>query len=161
MKQLIYTLLIAFISCALGCYIGSKVYSYATKYKYKTIVDTVTIYDTLVYREPIPKDSVILRYKTISVPVTYIDTLQVIRDSISVSLPISQKHYADSTSYDVWISGYEPCLDSIKVYNKVEQITIKEKQKKWSIGIQGGIGVTPKSVQPYVGIGISYNLFSF
>lgn len=161
MKQLIYTLLIAFVSCALGCYIGSKVYSYATEYKYKTIVDTVTIYDTLVYREPVPKDSVILRYKTISVPVTYIDTLQVTTyDSISVSLPIEQKHYCDST-YDAWVSGYELFLDSIKVYNKFEQITIKEKQKKWGIGIQGGIGVTPKSVQPYVGIGISYNLFSF
>lgn len=32
-----------------------------------------------------------------------------------------QRHYANEGSYDLWVSGVEPLLDSIKVYNRVEQ----------------------------------------
>ena len=37
----------------------------------------------------------------------------------------------------------------------------KQKPKRWGIGVQGGVGITPKLVQPYIGIGVSYNLFTF
>lgn len=30
--------------------------------------------------------------------------------------------------------------------------------KRWNIGIQGGVGITPKGIQPYIGFGLQYNI---
>ena len=135
----------------------------------KVVEDTIrmTIYDTICCVKPVAVDSVVLRYEQVFVPIeerhTYTDTMHFnIVDSVSVAIPISQKHYADSL-YDAWVSGYNPMLDSIKVFQKTEYINtiVKAKQKRWGLGIQGGVGITPKMVQPYVGIGVSYNFISF
>ena len=117
---------------------------------------------------PIPKDSVVLRYETVKVPV--FDTIQplnadtLITDSITVEIPITQKVYEDSV-YQAWVSGYKPSLDSIKVFQPVTTIThtitnteIHYKTKRWGIGVQAGIGVTPNKVEPYIGIGVTYNI---
>ena len=47
-------------------------------------------------------------------------------------------------------------FDSIKVYNR--EVIVKQKQSRWSVGMQGGVGMTPKGLQPYIGIGIGYLL---
>ena len=67
-----------------------------------THIDTarVVVYDTVTYRKPIAVDSVVLRYETIKVRKVVSDTIKVVdseRDSVSVEIPITQKHYADST----------------------------------------------------------------
>lgn len=41
-----------------------------------------------------------------------------------VALEIEQKHYNENGVYDAWISGYQPRLDSIKTYTRVEYKTI-------------------------------------
>lgn len=41
-----------------------------------------------------------------------------------VALEIEQKHYSENGVCDVWISGYNPQLDSIKTYPRVEYRTI-------------------------------------
>ena len=82
---------------------------------------------------------------------------------IYIEVPMEQKHYVDST-YDAWVSGYKPSLDSLKLYNtKVFiQVPTKEKPKRWGIGPQIGVGISPKgAAAPYVGVGISYNLIVF
>lgn len=117
-----------------------------------------TIVDTIKVVKPIAKDSVITRYKVVEVErVNYVDSVntfnEVVFDTVQVRLPIISKHY-EGESYEAWISGYEPSLDSIKVYQR----EVKTKQSRWSIGLQGGVGVTPRGVQPYVGIGIGYRL---
>ena len=127
--------------------------------------DTIPVFIS----KPIPKDSTVLRY--ISVPVqdtvwTAIpDSLKT--DSAHIILPITQKMYQDST-YQAWVSGYMPSLDSIRVFQPVTTITrtitntqIKYKAKRWGLGVQIGIGVTPDKVEPYIGIGVSYNIFSW
>lgn len=86
-------------------------------------------------------------------------------DSASVIIPISQKVYEDST-YKAVVSGYNVSLDEILIFPQKEIITVKQasKPKRWSVGVHAGYGValkgTPQFV-PYVGIGVSYNLFSF
>lgn len=77
-------------------------------------------------------------------------------DSAVVELPITQKEYGDS-SFRAWVSGYDAQLDSIKLYQPTRYITIttKEKPNKWEFSLQGGIGITPKGLQPYMGVGIS------
>ena len=86
-------------------------------------------------------------------------------DSVNVVIPITQKVYEDST-YTAYISGYRTQLDSLIFRMPREVVTIKEysKPKRWGVGIQVGYGVnvsgTPQ-FSPYIGIGVSYNLFSF
>ena len=117
-----------------------------------------TIVDTIEVVKPIAVDSVITRYKWVNVERVKDTTIvnevsEVVFDTVLVRLPIESKHYT-AESYDAWVSGYEPCLDSIKVYNQV----IKTKQSRWSVGLQGGVGMTPRGVQPYIGVGIGYRL---
>lgn len=129
--------------------------------------DTIPVFiDT-----PIPRDSTILRYETITVPVpdtirtTVADTL--LSDSVTVEIPITQKVYQDST-YQAWVSGYKPSLDSIRIFQPVTTIThtitnteIRYKTKRWGVGVQAGIGLTPNKIEPYIGIGVTYNIFSW
>lgn len=119
-----------------------------------------TIVDTIKVVKPIAVDSVVTRYKVVNVErVNYVDSVntisEVVFDTVQVRLPIESKHY-EGESYDAWVSGYEPSLDSIKVYNR--EVIVKQKHSRWSVGMQGGVGITPKGVQPYVGIGIGYRL---
>ena len=86
-------------------------------------------------------------------------------DSVNVVLPITQKVY-DDANYTAYVSGYNPSLDSLIFRMPREVVTIKEysKPKRWSVGVQVGYGVTLKGTPqfaPYVGVGVSYNLFSF
>ena len=139
----------------------------------KTEEATTTVVDTIpkFIDQPIPRDSIVLRYKTIKVPVY--DTISVFRsdtllvDSVNVEIPITQKIYCDST-YQAWVSGYEPALDSIRIFQPITTITntitnteIRYKAKRWGLGVQVGMGITPTKVEPYIGIGVSYNLFSW
>ena len=117
-----------------------------------------TIVDTIKVVKPIAVDSVITRYKWVNVERVKDTTIvnevrEVVFDTVQVRLPIESKHYT-AESYDAWVSGYEPQLDSIKVYQR----EVKTKQSRWSIGLQGGVGMTPRGVQPYVGVGIGYKL---
>lgn len=135
---------------------------------------TESVTDTIphVIENPEPKDSVILRYVTVKIPVN--DTIQEIavdtlidNDSVAIEIPITQKTYQDST-YQAWVSGYMPALDSIRIYQPVTTIThtitnteIKYKTNRWGLGLQVGMGVTPSKIEPYIGIGITYNIFSW
>ena len=146
----------------------------------------VTIVDTIPYLHPVQVDSVIVRYETERLPhvketgnsltrgdVHVKDTgfsltqpiHPICTDSVSVKIPITQKQYADST-YTAWVSGYKPSLDSIYVYPRHDVATITNtirlKPKRWGVGLNVGYGITPKNgMQPYIGIGVNYNLFSF
>jgi hypothetical protein len=126
----------------------------------------IIIIDTIAFRHPVPVDSVVARYKTVRLPIMR-DTVRICcTDSAEVELPISQKRYADST-YTAWVSGYNPSLDSIQIYPRHEVATIANTiqhthTKKWGVGLNIGYGFTPcHGTQPYVGIGVTYNLFSF
>lgn len=129
--------------------------------------DTIPVFiDT-----PIPRDSTVLRYETIKVSVpdtirtTVADTLSI--DSVTVEIPITQKVYQDSI-YQAWVSGYKPSLDSIRIFQPITTITrtitnteVRYKSKRWGVGVQAGIGLTPNKVEPYIGIGIHYNILSW
>jgi hypothetical protein len=69
------------------------------------------------------------------------------------------KEYKDSTYY-AKISGINAYLEEMEVYPKTLTQYINTKEyiyvppKNWSMGIQGGIGITPKGLQPYIGFGV-------
>lgn len=140
--------------------------------------DTVTVIDTVVHRVPVAKDSTVVRYVTRTVPVATksyrapCDTANNDRevmpslyasassDSATVVLPVTQKMYSD-TDYRAWVSGYEPQLDSIKVFPRTVTVreTIYKPPSRFSIGLQGGYGITPKGLQPYIGVGVNVRIF--
>lgn len=132
--------------------------------------DTLIIdhWDTLEVPVPVPVavKEVDTMWYPVPVPVETPDT-SVIPDHVVI--PREQAHYKDST-YEAWVSGYKPALDSIKVYRQYHTIIIEsvkevKKNPHWTIGIQAGYGASVAGNQvnltPYVGVGISYNLLSW
>lgn len=84
-------------------------------------------------------------------------------DSVSVQIPITQKVY-ETDRYRAVVSGYQPSLDDLLIYQPTQVVQVKNKPKRWGIGLQVGYGVTVKNTPqftPYIGIGVSYNLFQF
>ena len=93
----------------------------------------------------------------------YIDSLITNVDSLEVIIPIERKVYQDS-NYRAVVSGYDVSLDTIEVYSRHEITTIRHtvtRNRRWGIGVTVGYGYTSKGFQPYAGIGITCNLFSF
>lgn len=142
--------------------------------------DTITVYDTIPYIEPAPVHSQQVGSKKVTIPTSYIDrgieNLPDIRadtagqicatisadnpDSLTLQLPITQNVYKDE-DYTAYVSGVYPSLDSIFVYPKREVVTIKKPPKRWHIGPTIGFGVTPKGLQPYFGVSVTYSIISF
>ena len=95
--------------------------------KYKIVRDTTFVERPKVYKETIR------------------DTIQLnsLLDNGSKHLVVSQKEYRDS-DYVAWVSGIEPQLDSIMVFNNTEYVfktstietvkTIEDKTGKWFTG---------------------------
>lgn len=128
--------------------------------------DTVVINDTITIVEPVPDRVVAKESVSRKLPISKTDTIfqYIDRDSIEVEIPIVQKEYKDST-YHAWISGYEPKLDSLYVFQKTEYITIetfiKQKKKHWHIGPTIGYGYTTKGFQPFFGFSLTYSILEF
>ena len=84
-------------------------------------------------------------------------------DSVSVQIPITQRVY-ETDRYRAVVSGYQPSLDDLLIYQPSQVVRIKDKPKRWGIGVQVGYGMTVKGspqFAPYIGVGVSYNLFQF
>ena len=135
--------------------------------------DTVTMYypDTSTFKKPAVAEKRQLKEKVkLVIPTAFLDSLKLLKDSLKnrperfIDLPREQLMYKD-TSYQAWISGVQPRLDSLKVFRKTvvktitNTITIKDTPKRWGIGIQAGYGINSnKQLAPYIGVGISYQL---
>lgn len=84
-------------------------------------------------------------------------------DTVYLPLPKEQVHYGDSL-YDVWVSGVQPSLDSLKVYPRTVIVTAtrREPAPRWSFGVTAGVGVVVSPVTgavtagPGVAVGVSY-----
>lgn len=111
-----------------------------------TVRDTVpvpvyeSVVDSFPFAVPVPGDTV--------------------RDT--VYLPITQKIYKDSF-YTAYVSGYRAKMDSIEVYSKTRTMFIREraKRKRFGLGVQAGYGFSGNKVSPYVGVGVSCNLWEW
>ena len=155
MKALTSILLIA---CCIVSFLGG--YDYASKHCYNvsTVTDTIVKRDTIISVPDTVYREVALGEKTVKVVIH--DTLCKI-DTVEVALPFVQREYRDS-NYNAWVSGYEPALDSIKVFPRTmtvkERVTVKERSRRW--GVFGGVGIGMSDrITPCVGVGIGYRIF--
>lgn len=86
------------------------------------------------------------------------------KDTVWAVVPRTQKRYVDST-YMAWISGYEPRLDSIEVYQKTVVVTKRVegrvKNRRFNVGLTGGIGYGVFTGKPdlWLGVGCTVRLF--
>ena len=131
--------------------------------------DTVILHDTVPDIAPEPKDSVRTKWVTRWLPVkpdTVSRTEYVFldnsansanfsaTDSIAVQVPITSKHYSGK-NYDAYVSGFEPNLDSIFVYNETqlvtERVVVSKPPNRWSLTVNAGIdyGVKSQFWQPF------------
>lgn len=111
--------------------------------EYKTIVDTIFVDKPKYYKEVV-RDTVPLN--------------QFVRNEDNY-LVVTQKEYRDS-NYVAWVSGVEPQLDSIMVFNNTEYVfktstietvkTIEDKTGKWYTG--AGLYRLGKTFVPKVNI---------
>ena len=119
----------------------------------------VTHTDTIFSEKPVPVYKYIIRTEFVEVPS---DSVRVDTVKELVFLPREYMVYKDST-YRAVVSGVQPRLDSIEVYRKTQVQTITHTvrvpdRKRWGLGVQVGAGFNGKEVQPYVGLGVSYDI---
>ena len=151
--NLIVFLVGVFLGLCTGFFTGKAIYDQPIEESITR--DTVIVYDTIPHYYPKPVDSAVVRYVTKVLPVVRYDTVHHVigvdnmtehiadtSNMMPVVIPITTKHYR-AMEYDAWVSGYEPSLDSIKVYQKTEVITATitkiKPPNKWELDIVGGI----------------------
>ena len=132
--------------------------------------DTIVRHDTIADVAPVPKDSVRTRYvtrwlhakrDTVHHVIAANNLINSVTDSVAVEIPITSKHY-NAPEYDAWVSGYEPSLDSIKVYQKevlvTERVIVSKPPNKWELDAMAGIdyNVTSQQYRPYAGGELMY-----
>ena len=130
-----------------------------------TITDTLVLTDTIIKMQPKP-------YK-----VTIIDTIYLPQQPQQPQKPQKPQKpqidtlirqeviYKDST-YMAVVGGIEPYLKSIEIYPKTIYVnnntttTIKVRSR-FGLGVQAGYGYGRNGLQPYVGVGVQYNLIQW
>ena len=158
MKNLLYILGLIF-----GAFLLSLVWRRCAD---NTEVVTDTIFKVIKVDRPIVRESTIVKYEVVRLPRAN-DTICVsdtIKDSVFVEVPIEQKVYSDS-NYTAWVSGYHPRLDSISITHQEvsfhKLVNNSKGSKRLYLGIQVGYGITPRGMQPYLGLGVSYRFVGF
>lgn len=136
---------------------------------FSTKTDTLWKDTTIIEKEFVPKT--IVKTKTDTLFKENGDTIQLITESKRFDKTILSGK--DTADVEIYTSGINTSLDSLKMrlktYNKVITNTVEitkyvEKKKmfwdRWHVGLQGGYGYTfkTKDLQPYVGVGISFDL---
>ena len=115
MKNILNYLGILLIGITIGI-----VCSLIIRSKLTTPIRTVIKYDTIRIAEPQAEKIIpvaVKKFTTVPTLLTITDTIKVpyyVRDTLMI--PIEQKYYVGE-SYKAWVSGYNPKLDSIVVYN--------------------------------------------
>lgn len=112
-----------------------------------TTIDTLLICNT----------DTIVRYEPKYITKRVVDTLYI---TDTIFLPIVQKHYSERGLYDVWVSGCEAKMDSIRTYNKTEykyiekEVTREVIKNKHELYFNGGLNAFSGIFIPKVGVSL-------
>ena len=135
-------------------------------------VEVLDVEPEIVFLDSIKYETVFVERKEV-VKLPLVDTLiltdtvvAVAVDSVFVELPIEVKHYSDTLaealiSFD--LQGFNCELNNLYVENFLSVPTQEKAVKinRFGLGLQVGTGITKEGFYPYIGVGISYNLFNF
>ena len=163
MIEKIKYILLGVIAGLVICFINSWASCHRTTDKEViTITDTLVLTDTIIKMQPKP-------YK-----VTIIDTIYLPQQPQQPQKPqkpqidtlIRQEVIYKDSTYMAVVGGIEPYLKSIEIYPKTIYVnnntttTIKVRSR-FGLGVQAGYGYGRNGLQPYVGIGVQYNLIQW
>lgn len=153
--------IVLILALLLAVSVGVNVWQYYSGHEVPvTVISRDTVRDTIRMDVPVAMAQHIIRHDTVTMMALRVDTVH--GDSVAVEIPVTQKTYTDSM-YTVWVSGYNPQLDSIEVYSR--SITITDRpttspSKRLNIGVQigCGYGLLYKGIEPYIGVGVTLNI---
>lgn len=160
MIEKIKYILLGVIAGLVICFINSWASCHRTTDKEViTITDTLVLTDTIIKFQPKP-------YK-----VTIIDTIYLPQQPQKPQQPqidtlIRQEVIYKDSTYMAVVGGIEPYLKSIEIYPKTIYVnnntttTIKVRSR-FGLGVQAGYGYGRNGLQPYVGMGVQYNLIQW
>ena len=120
--------------------------------------DTLIRVDTIRDSIPYPVYETVIQTVPEIFPVYITLSGDTVRVPIFVPIRITQKEYL-TDDYHAWVSGYNPSLDSIDVFQKTIYITEKVKARRWGLGVIGGYGIGRSGLSPYVGVGVYYRIW--
>lgn len=167
MKKFLEWLLVAIILFAVGFLVCYKCVKEPLFRETKVVSDTnvVTYYDTSFFSGPKLSELIVKRYPkekdTIRIPAEP----QIIHDSIYYTVTREEVEYRDS-SFRAVVSGFLPRLEEMEIYQKERVITIETTRtvtvepSRWALSVNAGYGLSSKGFVPYVGVGVSYNLWT-
>lgn len=129
---------------------------------YTVRVDTLYLKDTIRVYEP----KIVLKTQTDTIWQSVQEFVEV-HDTLFVPLVRERVVYQD-TAYRAVVSGVRPSLDELEIYQKERVVTIQTEKvvtvpdrRRWGVGVQAGYGITPAGFQPYLGVGVSFDLVSW
>lgn len=168
-KHIIYgTIILLCLGCIFWCGLqtGRKHPKFGNSGGFPAKVDTLVIYDTTTIEKPVFVEKRVVESVPYPVPVYVRDTLW---RTDTLWLVREQVQWEDEHCR-VYASGISPQVDSVthflteRVVTKEIPVPVKERSR-WGVGVQVGYGLTLQNRQvmgaPYVGIGVTYNLFSW
>lgn len=141
--------------------------------KHETVYDTIAVYDTIPYYHPVPRDSVVIRYVTATLPAAHdtgtddgvpqeavCDTTA--SDSARVVVPITQKVY-ETPDYRAYVNGYQAVLDSCFVRRQqwVVEPRPPDEPSRWGLSVGTGVSWTPEGMRPSMFVGVTYTFKRF
>lgn len=125
--------------------------------------DVVIKTDTLVVRDTVTMTELVPVIRRV-VDTIHVEVPTVQHDTISVMLPREEVIYQDS-SYFAVVSGFQPRLDTLKVFPETRTIyiekTVKSPEKRWGLSLVGGGGFGAQGLTPFVGLGISWDILQW
>lgn len=135
------------------------------------VKETVKYYETIkidTIRDTIPQPIAVYKLRT-KLDTMVVDRIVTKNDTIIkavVQVPYVQKVYAKDSVYKAWVSGYNPNLDSIRIYQmtkEIQEIRILKDKRKWSLGpaIFGGYDINNRNFGYGVGVSVQYNLIKW
>lgn len=162
---------------AVLCFVVASICFYnvaiATGHKHETVYDTIAVYDTIPYYLPVPRDSVVIRYVTATLPAAH-DSIpaedapedavceKAASDSARVVVPIMQKVY-ETPDYRAYVSGYQAVLDSCFVFRQqwVVEPRPPDEPSRWGLSVGTGVSWTPEGMRPSMFVGVTYTFKRF
>lgn len=128
------------------------------------------------FRNPSPHSKIV--HTTDTIYITKIDTIELVspifiekkvvdtflvyvNDSTNIALPIEQKKYEETDKYELYISGVDPRLDTIRVFNKTVYRTVTNTvthtvyKNTWRGYINGQIATFDGYTMPSIGLTIT------
>ena len=89
-----------------------------------------------------------------------VDIDSTLPDSMPVIIPIMEREYR-TDDYRILINGYNPELKSVELYRPTMLGTIKQRNKRWGIGLSAGYGIGSGGFSPVLAVTINYNLLQW